>query len=325
MAHLTMEQRYTISVLQKENYPQILIAERLGKHRSVVSRELQRNRDLRSNEYKPALAQRKYEQRIASKPKRVVFTKSIRLYVDSKLRQEYSPEQIVGVSQLENIECVSVERIYQYIWTDKKNGGNLYTHLRNKGRKYSKRGASKDKRGVIPNRVDIDQRPKIVEERSRFGDLELDTIVGKDHIGGLVSINDRMTGLIKISKITAKDALQVEQKIVEILTQWKPLLHTLTSDNGKEFANHVAIKNVLEADFFFAKPHHPWERGSNENGNRLIRQYFPKGTDFTTITDKQVADVETILNNRPRKRHGFLSPVQVFNNLPFNQNVAFVT
>ena len=325
MAHLTMAQRYTISVLLKENYPQILIAERIGKDRSVVSRELKRNRDLRSNEYKPDLAQRKYEQRIDSKPKRINFTESIRLYVESKLRQEYSPEQIVGVSHLENIKCVSVERIYQYIWADKKNGGDLYIHLRNKGRKYRKRGAFKDKRGVIVDRVDIDQRPKIVEERSRFGDIELVTIVGKDHIGGLVSINDRMTGMIKISKITAKDALQVEQKTIEMLTQWKPLLHTLTSDNGKEFANHSAIKNALEVDFFFAKPHHPWERGSNENGNRLIRQYFPKGTDFTTISDQQVANVETILNNRPRKRHDFLSPLQVFNNLSFNQNVAFVT
>lgn len=325
MAHLTMEQRYTIGVLQGENYTQNLIAERIGKHPSVVSRELKRNRDLRSNDYKPDLAQRKYEQRISQKPKRINFTESIQIYVDSKLRQEYSPEQIVGVSQLESIECVSVERIYQYVWADKKHGGTVYTHLRNKGRKYRKRGASKDKRGVISDRVDIDQRPKIVEERSRFGDLELDTIVGKDHIGGLVSVNDRMTGMIKISKITAKDALQVEQKIVERLTEWKPLLHTLTSDNGKEFANHVAIKDALEVDFFFAKPHHPWERGSNENGNRLIRQYFPKGTDFTTISDQQVADVETILNNRPRKRHQFLSPVQVFNNLSFNQNVAFVT
>lgn len=325
MAHLTMAQRYTISVLQKENYPQIIIAERIGKHRSVVSRELQRNRDLRSNEYKPDLAQRKYEQRIDLKAKRINFTEPIRLYIESKLSQEYSPEQIVGVSQLENIKCVSVERIYQYIWTDKKNGGKLYIHLRNKGRKYRKRGASKDKRGVISDRVDIDQRPKIVEERNRFGDLELDTIVGKDHIGGLVSINDRMTGMIKISKITAKDAIQIEQKTIEMLIEWKPLLHTLTSDNGKEFANHVAIKNALEVDFYFAKPHHPWERGSNENGNRLIRQYFPKGTDFTTISDQQVANVETILNNRPRKRHAFLSPVQVFNNLSFNQNVAFVT
>ena len=132
MAHLTIEQRYTISVLLKENYSQILIAERIGKDRSVVSRELKRNRDLRSNEYKPDLAQRKYEQRIDSKPKRVNFTESIHLYVESKLRQGYSPEQIVGVSQLENIKCVSVERIYQYVWANKKNGGKLYIHLRNK-------------------------------------------------------------------------------------------------------------------------------------------------------------------------------------------------
>ena len=168
--------------------------------------------------------------------------------------------------------------------------------------------------------MDIDLRPKIVEERTRFGDLELDTIVGKDHQGGLVSINDRMTGLIKLSKITVKDAAQVEEKIVELLTEWKPLLHTLTSDNGKEFANHRRISSTLEVDFFFAKPHHPWERGSNENCNRLVRQFFPKGTDFTNISKQEIHAVEENINNRPRKRHGFLSPIQIF-----NQKVAFVT
>jgi transposase, IS30 family len=112
----------------------------------------------------------------------------------------------------------------------------------------------------------------------------------------------------------------VEEKIIESLNEWTPLLYTLTSGNGKVFANHKSISQTLKVDFYFSKPHHPWERGSNENCNRLIRQFFPKGTDFTNITDKNVKNVENIINNRPRKRHGFLSPVQIF-----NQKVAFIT
>ena len=320
MSHLTQEQRYTISVLKKEGYLQKDIAEKIGKHRSVLSRELRRNCDLRNGEYRAELAQRKYQKRKQEKRKRINFTDSIRVHIVSKLGQKYSPEQIVGDCARLAIKCVSVERIYQYIWKDKLQGGDLYKNLRNKGRRYKKRGSNKDSRGILTDRVDIDLRPKIVEERTRFGDLELDTIVGKDHQGGLVSINDRMTGLIKLSKITAKDAAQVEEKIVELLTEWKPLLHTLTSDNGKEFANHRRISSTLEVDFFFAKPHHPWERGSNENCNRLVRQFFPKGTDFTNISKQEIHAVEENINNRPRKRHGFLSPIQIF-----NQKVAFVT
>ena len=320
MSHLTQEQRYTIAILKAEHYSQKKIAERIGKDKSVVCRELQRNADKRNGVYKAALAQRKYEQRKADKPKHSYFTAPIQTMVEAKLRQDYSPEQITGVCKIAQVDCVSIERIYQHIWADKKKGGDLHTHLRNRGRKYRKRGANKDKRGVIRDRVDIDKRPAIVEKRERFGDLELDTIVGKDHQGGLVSINDRMTGLIKIRKITAKEASQVEEKIVEALHDWKPLLQTATSDNGKEFANHKNISQALAIDFFFAKPHHPWERGSNENCNRLIRQYFPKGTNFDTVAEEEVQRVEDILNNRPRKRHIFLSPIQIF-----NLKVAFKT
>lgn len=311
--------------MKTEGYSQREISERISKDKSVVSRELKRNCDLRNKDYKADLAQKKYEKRKSEIPKKIYFTASIKELVVSKLGLFYSPEQIVGECKLYKIPMVSVERIYQFVWMDKKDGGKLHKNLRNRGRKYRKRSDFKDKRGVIIGRVDIDKRPKIVEERTRFGDLELDTIVGKDHQGGLVSINDRMTGLMKISKIASKEAKEVEAKIIEELSAWKPILHTLTSDNGKEFANHKVISEALDIDFYFAKPHHPWERGSNENGNRLIRQYFPKGTDFSLISDEQVKKAENDLNNRPRKRHGFLSPNQIFDNLSFNQKVAFVT
>jgi IS30 family transposase len=317
MKHLTQAQRYTISVLKQEHYSITKIAERIGKDKSVVSRELRRNADGRNGLYKPELAQRKYEAR-RHRGGNLRFTPCVCRQVESLLRLDYSPEQVRGYCQKENLPCVSIERIYQHVWKDKKKGGDLHTHLRNKGRRYRKRKQLKDSRGVLVGRVDITARPAIVEDRSRFGDLELDTIVGKDHQGGLVSINDRMTGLIKIAKIATKEAAEVKEKIITALQPWKDLLHTATSDNGKEFALHKDISTSLDIDFYFAKPHHPWERGSNENCNRLVRQYFPKGTDFSTVTDQQVKEVEDKINHRPRKRHQYLSPIQVF-----NQNVAF--
>ncbi len=317
MPHLTQAQRYEIALLKQENYGVRAIALRIGKDKSVVSRELRRNADGRNGSYRADLAQRKYKARhCAVGNKR--FTAAVCAEVERLLRSDYSPEQVVGCCAKEGVSCVSVERIYQHVWEDKKRGGDLHTHLRNKGRKYKKRGALKDTRGALVGRVDITERPAIVEERSRFGDLELDTIVGKDHQGGLVSINDRMTGLIKIAKINTKESVEVKEKIVQVLQPWKALLHTATSDNGKEFALHKEISVELALDFYFAKPHHPWERGSNENCNRLVRQYFPKGTDFSTITDEQVQNVENKINNRPRKRHAYLSPIEVF-----NLNVAF--
>ena len=152
MSHLTQEQRYTISVLKKEGFSQKEIADKTDRHKSVICRELRRNCDLRNGEYKAELAQKKYETRQKEKPKRVYFTKSIRLHVESKIRQDYSPEQIVGECKLLGIRCVSIERIYQHIWQDKSVGGDLYTHLRNQGRKYRKRGSEKDKRVGPPMR-----------------------------------------------------------------------------------------------------------------------------------------------------------------------------
>lgn len=325
MSHLTQGQRYEISVLKKENYSLTSIGAIIGKHKSVVCRELQRNKNAPIDAYKADVAHAKYQARKTAKPVRINFTESIRTYVESRLRCRLSPEQIVGEAKLKGVKCVSIERIYQHIWSNKRQGGDLHTYLRNKGKRYRKRGSSKDKRGIITNRVDISQRPAIVETRSRFGDFEADTIVGKDHIGGLVTLNDRMTGVIKIKKIITKEALEVASKIVDLLEPVKDLMHTITSDNGKEFALHQSVAQALNVDFFFAKPHHPWERGSNENNNRLIRQYFPKGTDFSFVNDQQVQEVEDAINNRPRKRFNFLSPLQVFYNIYPNLTVAFVT
>jgi len=321
MAHLTQPQRYTIEAMLKEGHTQSEIARVIGKNKSVVSREIKRNRDLRSGLYSQDLAQRKYQKRQKEKPKRVRFTDAVKTEVETLLKEDYSPEQVVGTLKKLGKDTVSIETLYQYIWKNKKQGGTLHKHLRNQGRRYRKRGNSKDNRGVIQNRVDIDKRPKVVEERSRFGDLEVDLIIGKNHKQAILTINDRASGMLKMTKVKSKKAEEVSRAIVEQLQDWMPYLHTMTADNGKEFAEHLFVAEELNIDHYFAKPYHSWERGSNENLNRLVRQYLPKKTDFTTITDQQIKQIEDKLNKRPRKRFNYENPIFVMNQLLFNQKL----
>lgn len=325
MKHLTVEQRYTISVMKKQNYKQKDIAIAIGKDKSVVSRELKRNCDKRSGSYKSDLAQRKYDQRQKDKPKHIRFTEDIKQCVDELLNKDYSPEQIVGRTKLEGVACVSAERIYQYVWLDKKEGGKLHIHLRRKGRKYRKRGNAKDTRGIIKDRVGIEKRPAIIEDKTRLGDLEIDTVIGQNHKGALLTINDRVSSKVWIAKLNGKNAEELAQKTIEVLFPYKEITHTITGDNGKEFAEHKIISHDLGIDFYFARPYHSWERGANENTNGLIRQYFTKGSSFESITDKDIEMVQNILNNRPRKRLNYLTPNEYFFINLLNLKVAFVT
>lgn len=325
MSHITYEQRYTIEVMLSQGQKQSMIAAAIGKDKSVISREIKRNKDGRSGKYTADLAHRKSERRHQDKPKSIRFTATIQAQVEGLLYQQYSPEQIVGRLGKEGKECVSHERIYQHIWKDKKGGGDLHTHLRSRGRRYKKRGATKASRGLIPNRIGIEKRPDIVDRKSRFGDLEMDTIIGKNHQTAIVTINDRASGMLKMKKVNNKTAAAVRKASIEILQEWKPYIHTATADNGLEFAQHDLISQNIGINIYFARPYHSWERGANENLNGLVRQYFPKKTDFTTITDQQIIEVENILNNRPRKRLNFETPIERMEKLLFHNQVAFVT
>jgi transposase, IS30 family len=320
MSHLTSEQRYTISVLLSQGMSQRFIASTLNRSPSVISREIKRNCDGRSGKYSADLAVRKCQSRHELKPKYRRLTDEMKAYIIAHLEDKLSPEQIVGISKLHGRDCVSHEWIYQMIWTNKRRNGKLHKHLRNIGKPYSKRGALKDKRGKIINRRDISERPRIVETRERLGDLEIDTIIGKNHKKAIVTINDRKTGVLKMGKVEIRNSQTVASKAIELLMPIKSLLHTITADNGTEFRDHETIANQLDIDFYFAKPYRSWERGSNENLNRLIRQYIPKGTDFDTITDEFIMFVQQKLNDRPRKRFGFKSP-----NMMFNQEIAFIS
>lgn len=326
MAHLTKEQRYTIGVLLKAGKKKNEIAKTIDKHPSVIGREISRNKDGRNGLYNPDLAQRKYNRRMKEKPKHRRFTASLKEKVEAYLEEDYSPEQITGRCRRYGRETVSHETIYQYVWEDKKKGGSLHTHLRRQGRRYRKRGSAKDTRGIIKNRVSIEKRPKEVEKRNRFGDLEGDLIIGKNHKQAIVTLNDRSTGMLRMKKIKTKEAGEVEMALTEMAKEWLPFdVRTLTLDNGKEFAHHEKLAENTGIDVYFAHPYHSWERGSNENLNGLVRQYFPKKTDFSTITEEKIQEIENKLNNRPRKRLNFDSPIEYMEKLLFNEKVAFVT
>jgi len=245
MSHLELNQRYEIYHLYKQGISYSEIAKSIGVDKSTISRELRRNSDQRSGAYKVTLAQKKYHQRQANKPKSIRFTQQIEDFVIKWLKEDYSPEQIVGYSKILDVPCISVERIYQFIWEDKKRGGVLFKHLRTRGKRYQKRGNINTRRGQIPDRVDIEKRPDIVEQKQRFGDLEIDLVIGKNHKGALLTINDRATGLLKMAYLKSKEAKQVELKTIELLEEWKPFIHTITSYNGKEFANHKAISKEM--------------------------------------------------------------------------------
>ncbi|MFT5252594.1 MAG: IS30 family transposase [Flavobacteriales bacterium] len=196
----------------------------------------------------------------------------------------------------------------------------MYLSLRTTGKRYRKRGSNKDSRGILSNRRLIEDRPKIVDLKQLFEDLKIDTIMGKNHKGAVVNINDRATGILRIKKIKAKESELVKQAIIELLENWKPYLFTLTSDDAKEFAMHQEIAIELEVDFYFADPYSPWEREANENLNELIRQYIPKSTSFEEISIARIIEIQAKLNNRPRKRFNFETPSYMF-----NQKVALVT
>jgi transposase, IS30 family len=314
MSHLTAAQRYTISVLLARKDSQVSIAITIGKSPAVISREIKRN-STEGGLYDCDYAQKKYENGLKSKPRCVKFTDSVQDLVKEGLENQWSPEQISQTAKSKGIFCVSHEKIYQYVWADKQNGGKLYENLRNQGKKYRKRGAEKDKRGSIKDRVSIHERPAIVAEKARIGDWEGDTIIGKDHKGAILTTNERKSGFLLMKKLGGKNATDLSVQMVAVLTPYKAVCHTLTVDNGKEFARHTDISTALGINVYFADPYASWQRGANENTNGLIRQYIPKKTDFDTISDERIQEIQDLINNRPRKRLNWKTPNEVFQQL----------
>lgn len=312
--HLKYEDRWKIETMLGMKMSKNEIANRLGVHRTTIWREIKRNKKKNSeyhyeHAHKVACARKNASVAIPFK-----MTDAMVKAITKKLCDEqWSPQQISGFMKVNDMQSVSHETIYKYIWNEKKHGGKLYMHLRHSGKKYNKRNGKNSGRGLIPNRIDIDQRPLIVGTKTRIGDWECDTIIGSEHKGALVSIVDRASKLTKLVLVENKTAETVTRAVTEALAPLRAFVHTITCDNGKEFAMHARITESLNAQVYFAKPYHSWERGLNEHTNGLIRQYFPKKTRFDTITPADVQKIENLLNNRPRKILNYRTPLEVFN------------
>ena len=311
-SHLTYEERCQMSVLLKSGKSKRSIGRLLGRPHSTIVREVSRNSGGRG--YRHVQAQKMANERrslVSRKPSKM--TPELIQEITFMLKEtQPSPVQISGRLKDLGKATVSHESIYSMIWKDKASGGKLYLHLRHRAKKYNKRGGKTAGRGLIPNRVGIEERPKIVEDKERFGDMELDTIVGANHQGAIVSVVDRASKFTWLKLLRRGTAEAVTDAINNCLKNCgkQGLINTMTSDNGKEFAYHEEIANLVGGSFYFATPYHSWERGLNEHTNGLVRQYFPKGTNFATLSQDEVLDVQKRLNNRPRKALNFKTPLE---------------
>jgi len=306
-SQLTYNQRYHIYTFLKAGFCQSEIAEAIGVHKSTISRELKRNRGGRG--YRPKQAQRLAAGR-QNKAISRIKPEDWKL-VESLIGLDWSPEQISSCCKDNQIMHISHEWIYQYVYKDKREGGSLWKHLRcHKKRK--KRYGSYDKRGQIPNRTMIDKRPQAAEDRSRLGDWEADTIIGNRKQGAIVTLVDRQSRYLLMGLVAQRTKKAIQEAIISLLAGFP--VHTITCDNGKEFAGHETIAKELKAVVYFAHPYASWERGTNENTNGLIRQYFPKNTNFRDLTQEDIEFVQHRLNTRPRKCLSFISPMVFLNN-----------
>lgn len=313
--HLTCEERHTISTLRRKHLSAQKIAFLIDRHPSTVRREIKRNGTPQGG-YQYQHAQRTAQQRSRQATCRGSrFSQQSWAFVQNRLSQEqWSPEQISHALPQAGLPSISHETIYQLIYQDKREGGQLHQHLRHKIKSYRNRSHDNHRRGQIKDAVSIEQRPAVVAQRSRIGDWELDTIIGRPSGSVLVTIVERRSRLTLITKAASKSADEVSIAIMARLVAHRDKLHTLTSDNGKEFAHHRRIDQILGCQSYFAHPYSSWERGLNENTNGLIRQYFPKKTNFDLVSDAQIAEVEAKLNRRPRKCLDTKTPNEIFFN-----------
>ena len=309
--HLTSEQRYTIDVLLRQKKSRKEIAQVIGVSQSTLSRELNRNSGQRGYHYQQAHVKAADRQRRLQNYRNL--TLEIRNFIRTKMTEEqWSPAQIVGYLRKNGKPAVCVETIYAYIRADKENGGDLWKHCRHQ-LKHRRRQVSAPY-VAVQNRTMIDERPADWDG-STPGDFEMDTIVGKDGKGAIVTLVERKTNFTMARKLPeGKDAKALAQAVIIMLLPYIGKIRSITTDNGSEFAEHLLIAKRLKTKIFFAHPYSSWEKGCIEYHNKLIRQYIPKGTDFDTISDDMLKEIIIKINKRPRMKLGFSSPVVEFFN-----------
>jgi transposase, IS30 family len=318
---LTLAQRYKIEAYLESGKSQTEIAKLIGVNKSTISRELKRNTPQRgkgAKMYVASKAQCKTIKRHTQKHKQCSFSEPLKIEVKTLMEdKKYSPELINAYWKRNSLKGVSHESIYKFIWESKHSNQLknkpyklLHKHLKH-GKRRRKRGNYKDTRGLIPNRVSIEKRPKIVEKRKRFGDIEVDLIMGKNHQSALLVMVDRATLITRMEKMNGKNAKAITKKIVQKMKKLPPI-KTITFDNDKAFVEHEIIAKALNGKTYFTRPYTSQDKGTIENRNGVIRQFFPKKTDFNLVDKKEVLRVEKELNNRPVRKFNYLTPNEVF-------------
>lgn len=320
-SHITHEEREIISEMRAAGNTLAAIGDRLNRAAGTISRELRRNRTVSEKRswYSPLQATRKARDRRKSAKEslpRKIFSRKLRRNVISKLRLEWSPEQIAGRMKTRSrnglANRVSHTTIDKWIKDRKREGDDLHRHLRQSHRQRRVRYGHKTKRFVVAGRVSIDDRPAVVDKRTRIGDWEGDLIEGKNRTAYLLTLVDRHSGYLLMKKVGSKHRDVVRKAAIELLRKMKSQhRHTVTFDNGSEFSDFKQIANRTGVKVYFAHPYSSWERGTNENTNGLVRQYVPKGSDIRVLRKTTLAKIARRLNNRPRKRLGYQTPAEV--------------
>ena len=310
---LSPEERYMLAALRRQGYNGSQIARSLGRHRSTVCREVRRNSTRADGHYRAFTAQERTNGRRSRSRRNSRFTAEHFALVDELLCRQWSPEQVAGRLARTGQLSISHETIYRHVWRDKKDGGLLYTHLRGARKRRRKRYGAYDSRGRLAGKRMIAERPPEVESRSRVGHWEADTVMGAGTKDCVLTLVERRTGLVLVGKLSDRTAAALSRRAVGLIRRHAGRVETVTADNGTEFHDYERVERLTGAAFYFARPYHSWERGSNENANGLLRQYLPKGASRAGLSQQQCNAIAMRLNTRPRKRLGFRTPLECFN------------
>lgn len=309
---LTSGERYMLAALRKQGLNQSEMARSLGRHRSTVCREFRRNSSRFDGHYRPSKAQERTNGRRSRSRRNLRFTPQEFATVEQLLCRQWSPEQVSGYLRRSGQLLISHETIYRHIWQDKREGGLLYTHLRGARKRRRKRYGSYDSRGRVVGKRLISERPEEVETRQQVGHWEIDTVMGTGSLDCIVTLVERKTGIVLIGKLKDRTTESLNQRVIRLILQHEGPFSTITADNGTEFHDYKKIEERTDVTFYFATPHHSWERGSNENANGLIRQYLPRGMSMTGLSQHQCNSIARKLNTRPRKRLEFKTPLECY-------------
>ncbi len=309
---ITLGERYKISALRQEGYGNAEIARGLGRHRSTISRELRRNRSPWDGGYRPSKAQEMTNGRRSRSRRNRRFGGREWKLVKSLIRDKWSPEQVSGILRKIGRLSISHETIYRFVWEDRAQGGDLSKHLRCTRKKRRKRYGRYDSRGRLAGKRHISERPASVERRQAVGHWEIDTVMGVGNNHCIVTLVERATGYTLIGKLASRTMGELARRTIQLMEKHPGKFRTITADNGTEFHSYKAIEKATGVKFYFATPHHAWERGTNENTNGLIRQYLPKRTSLALVNQCDCTRIAKRLNTRPRKRYDYQTPEERF-------------